>query len=107
MEPHTSLQGWQAHVFGNFVHTAICMTIKFAVGGPFSLLSLALRGQNPVWKYLESKDHIPAKNRAEAINTPRIVVDSNGPDYRDALPPSAGEVRPPSRSPWFVVAQKW
>ncbi|KAK6044991.1 hypothetical protein COOONC_17504, partial [Cooperia oncophora] len=63
MEPHTSLQGWQAHVFGNFVHTAICMTIKFAVGGPFSLLSLALRGQNPVWKYLESKDHIPAKNR--------------------------------------------
>ncbi|KAK5980429.1 hypothetical protein GCK32_015911 [Trichostrongylus colubriformis] len=62
MEPHAPLQGWEAQVFGG-VHTAICMSIKFALGGPFCLLALALRGQNPVWKYLESKEQIHARNR--------------------------------------------
>nr|CDJ91528.1 uncharacterized protein LOC100909019 [Haemonchus contortus] len=63
MEPHEPLQGWQVHVFGGFIHTAICMSVKFAMDGPYSLLALALRGQNPVWKYLESKDHVLARNR--------------------------------------------
>ncbi|KAL6725394.1 hypothetical protein Aduo_007449 [Ancylostoma duodenale] len=63
IEPHAPIRGWQQQVFGCFPQTAVCMSIKFAMGGPFSLLALALRGQHPVWKYLESKDQITGRNR--------------------------------------------
>uniref|UniRef100_A0A0K0DJK2 WS_DGAT_C domain-containing protein n=1 Tax=Angiostrongylus cantonensis TaxID=6313 RepID=A0A0K0DJK2_ANGCA len=60
---HTPVNGLQQHVFGRFPQTAICMSCRFALCGPSSLLVLALRGQNSVWKYLQHKDCVPNRNR--------------------------------------------
>ncbi|KAJ1348818.1 hypothetical protein KIN20_004213 [Parelaphostrongylus tenuis] len=63
IESHTPMTGWQQHVHERLPQTAICMTCKFALGGPSSLLALAFRGQNSVWKHLEDKDNLPCRNR--------------------------------------------
>ncbi|VDP08710.1 unnamed protein product [Heligmosomoides polygyrus] len=93
MEPYAPMHGWQPHIFGGFAHTAFCMTVKFALGGPFTLLALALKGQNPVWKYLESKDHITARNRRRPVP---LSHRSSSSVLMDAIPEDS---TPEARSP--------
>ncbi|CAJ0596750.1 unnamed protein product [Cylicocyclus nassatus] len=76
IEPHAPAQSWQQHAAMCFSQTALCTCLKFAAGGPFSLLSLALHGQQPVWKYLESREPAPGRNR-RPLKPPLIHRDSS------------------------------
>ncbi|KAK6746184.1 hypothetical protein RB195_012352 [Necator americanus] len=97
MEPYAPLRGWQQQIFGCFPQTAVCMSVKFVMGGPFSLLLLALRGQHPVWKYLESKDNVSGRNRRRLkVLTHRssssVLMDSAPDDpASDARSPALGD----------------
>ncbi|VDL77578.1 unnamed protein product [Nippostrongylus brasiliensis] len=60
-------------------------SLKFAVGGPFSLLTLAVRGQNAVWKHLESMDRVPSRNRRRPMTfssrgSSSVLMESNQDD---------------------------